>query len=240
MMSTGTDTRAGMPKQKASVNGRQIAKDSITFSTQRPVSDITTGAGTQAFYVLSVDPISASTTTIASNYNEYKAQRFIWRYRPSVGVNTSGRIWAAYFQNPEIGYGLASGAITTANAVLATKFAADVKTWAVHQPFDYVIPTSMRQRQYDINSSISSVADYARSIMGVLVIFSEGCPSSSTLGTQFLECTAVLYGLSNATYAPTLASTAGEVIDRVVYRPYKPAPLPDAPTTEPVPPPEAA
>lgn len=216
-LSAGTDVRAGIPRPRVKVNGTNIATETIQFQSQRPLMDITTGASAQGVYTFAVDPAMTTVTGIPLHYAQYRSRRFVLRYRPSVGVTTSGRIWVAFFNNPETCYKLQNGLITVANMCLLTKYARNMQTFPVHQPFDYNIDPVMRSKMYSNDGTYGSTAEaFARSCHGYLVVFTEGAPHSTTLGTTFLDGSCMLHELNASAYSgvPALRGDADDKMRR--------------------------
>lgn len=219
-LSSGTDTRAGIPRQRMKVNGNSVLNDSIQFQSQKPLFDVATGASSQTTWRAGVAAVTTTQTTIPLQYAQYRTKRFTLRYRPSCGVTTAGRVWVAFFNNPETCLKLLDSTITTGDAQLLVKYAHNMKTWPVHQPFDYSIDPSMRSRLYSNDMTIGTTAEaVGRALHGVFVIFTEGAPFSTTCGTVFLDGSVSLHELNTSAYNGTAVAAARAGLPYIVQDP---------------------
>nr|WRQ65891.1 structural protein [Tolivirales sp.] len=186
--------------------------DAVLLKGSIPLFDVVSAtSGPQTLYDSAVDPASfgGNITVVAANYQEYIVQSSSFHYVPNVGTTTSGKIWAAYFDNPEVIYRMLNN-LTTDPYVLI-KRASTVHCWPVWAEKTMVSPSNRRRRQFQIDKtppypydagkdySLSlGVADIDRSVQGSWFWFVEGAPAETNCGVVNVTAEVKLIGLQDS------------------------------------------
>lgn len=123
-------------------------------------------------------------------------------YQPAVGLNTSGTIYAAYFDNPEMISDWNS--LGTVARVSRIKANASVKCFPVWQEFRIPISGTPRLKMFSTDISTTyNVDDLTRTCQGLFAVAIDGVTANATatqtIGRCVLETVLQLEGLSNPT-----------------------------------------
>jgi len=167
-----------------------------------------TGAGTQNFANVLVNPVSYSGTgasndaggNVLVNYQEYKMQRGAMTYTPLVGSTTSGIVYLAYFDNPELVRNLNTSVYSVANTLAIIKNAPNVVSGPVWQSLTLPMGMRMRRPKYSIDTAgTSSVETSDRCVHGIFTVCIDGVVQVATTnyGVLTLEYAAEGFGLQN-------------------------------------------
>lgn len=115
----------------------------------------------------------------------------IARWEPSVSFTTSGRVFVAYTDNPEVAATYFS--LTPAQKVAAIKGMSNMRSFPVWQETDVHVPLTLRRKRFDTNMSITTdVNVFDRSVQTFMLCAVEGAPASTDLGSfWFHDCVAV-------------------------------------------------
>ncbi len=145
---------------------------------------------------------------IASSYNEF---RFLpgtrARWEPSVGFTSSGRIYVAFCDNPEVNYQIYQayqtyqGAPTGLNYNLYAnnvKAMGSLLSFPVYKETDVQLPDKIRRREFDINVNISmtDVNAINRSVQTIMWIAIDGCAANSGVGSFLYHDNLMVSGMS--------------------------------------------
>lgn len=123
---------------------------------------------------------------VLRNYQYYRMENARIVYTPTCGTTTSGQVWMAYFDNPEIIFKM--GSYSDADKYTLCRTATHSVVTPVWQGAQLNIPMSRRRSKYSVDSTpMASVADADRCYHGVVVIVSTGTPT--TEGLSFGSCT---------------------------------------------------
>lgn len=166
------------------------------------------GSGTQNFANVLVNPVSYSGTgasndaggNVLVNYQEYKMQRGAMTYTPLVGSTTTGIVYLAYFDNPDLIRNLNTSAYTTGNTLSLIKNAPNVVSGPVWQSLTLPMSLRVRRPKYRIDTAgTSSIETTDACVHGIFTCAVDGVVQSvtTTYGVLTFEYAAEGFGLQN-------------------------------------------
>ncbi len=119
---------------------------------------------------------------------------------PSVGFTTSGRVYIGFTDNPEVMSAIIA-TVNTASYQTAVKSLGDVISFPVYQNEKFSIPTRLRRKMFDTNSTVSTgdVNVYDRCAQTAMFFLVEGAPASTTVGGFRYEDNLMVEGLTGIT-----------------------------------------
>lgn len=162
-------------------------------------SNATSVAQYERFYVpgLPGGLANPTGTSIVSYYSTGKfTNKTSVRWEPSVSFTTTGRLFVAFTDNPEV-ISTISGSFTTPATFSAyVRGMGNVVSFPVWQETDIVIPTRLRRKMFDTNSSITATPDILdRSCQIYMCVCAEGVPASTTLGGFAFKDSVIVEGI---------------------------------------------
>lgn len=146
------------------------------------------------FHAPSADPGSA----IAANYQEYVCLNHGIKYTPSVGTTTSGTMWFAFVDNPEIIQKFYAGTYAYADYLKIAQTTRHSTSAPVWEQVEFSVSVSPRRKMFSIDTSaLTTIEGYDRVIQGVYIYASTSAPSSTTLGVITDHYTCRVRGLQS-------------------------------------------
>nr|WRQ65789.1 structural protein [Tolivirales sp.] len=139
---------------------------------------------------------------VLRNYQYYVMNNARIIYTPTCGTTTSGQVWMAYFNNPELVYKMSS--YSASERLALARSATHSVVSPVWQAVQLNIPMGKRRPKYSVDSTpMASIADADRCYHGVVVIVTSGTPTTEGLGfgSCTLEYEATGYEVQNQTIA---------------------------------------
>jgi len=173
-------------------------------SSRYLAAGVVTGAGQTSGYVL-VDPPQHSSTNdpgaaVLINYSNYKVTSSKFIYVPAVGTTTTGTIWAAYIDNPEVIYKILNF-YTGSQITNIVQNSSNAKAVPVWEPMELSMNRPPRNKSFSVDtSSIISTDQANRATQGIWVWATTAAPLSTTLGTILEEYTCVGENLQPAVF----------------------------------------
>lgn len=198
-MSVGSARR----RQRTRGSSKTIS-DSYVVKYNAVSADLTTGAGvteiaSNRLYTPGFTSGLASVPAgvqLASLYNVGNfAPGTHVKWVPSVSATTAGRVILAYLTNPEdvVTY----EAATVAGKLAIIQSCANMEQHPIWQEFTYNIPTTLRRKMFDTNSTMASSVDvYDRSVQGALIWYISA-PQNTNCGCLVYHDVVRLQGLSS-------------------------------------------
>lgn len=139
--------------------------------------------------------------TIVGSYREClfrSGTKITWS--PNVGFTTTGRIYVAYIDNPEVMVGYL-GTLTDTAKLAYIKALTNHVNHPVYKEFTYNMPSiGTRRKRFDVNATGTQTVDtFDRSLQGAFVWVVAGAPGTTDVGAMSLTHQVTVYGLGGFT-----------------------------------------
>lgn len=136
---------------------------------------------------------------VIKNYSEYRYKNATLIYTPLVGTTTSGLVWSAYFDNPEICFRIFTSSYNLAQITALVQNSPGAVCAPVWQPHELKAQMVTRRKWYTVDSNAPSSQDQADlSIHGIFVTVTVGCPFSTSIGVTSISYAAEGHRLQSA------------------------------------------
>lgn len=118
------------------------------------------------------------------------------RWEPSVSFTTTGRVFVAFTDNPEVMANL--DGLTVAQLQTAVRGMSNVISFPVWQETDIPFPNKLRRKRFDANINFSSdVNVYDRSCQQYMLVVVEAMPASTAAGAFWFHDVVDVEGISS-------------------------------------------
>jgi hypothetical protein len=153
-----------------------------------------------ALMTASIDySISNGFSTVAGLYNLFKyLPGTMFHYVPQVSMSTSGIVYTAFIDNPEIFVAWHNG--TTAERIALIRGINNCRTYPIWQQFSWALTEPPRRRMFDCNATmdVGSVDALDRSWQGAWLYAVDGAPATSTVARAYRYGVLQLEGLTGS------------------------------------------
>lgn len=192
--------RPRVPRNKITAN---TGGEETVFRSQYVNQTASTGSTSQAYGIIAVCPPYHSASddpgaTIAANYQEYVCTSHGIKYTPSVGTTTSGTMWVAFVDNPEIIYKFYAGTYAYADYLKIAQTTRHSKSAPVWEPLEFSVSTPTRRKLFSVDtSSLTTIEQTDRVVQGAYIYASTSAPTGTTLGVMTDHYTCRVKGLQS-------------------------------------------
>lgn len=149
---------------------------------------VTTSSTTQSSGFVTLAPAQHSSANDAGGvvirqYSNYLTTRSKIIYTPAVGTTTTGVVFIAYVDNPEMIYKITSGFYSLTDLTNIVQNLSTTKSTPVWQPLELTLNRPPRRKLFSVDTSFPTSAEIAdRTIQGLWLIVTVNAPSSTTVG----------------------------------------------------------
>lgn len=159
-------------------------------------SGVSTGAAQTGGWIY-IDPPKHSVANdpgagVIVNYSNYRvlASRFI--YVPAVGTTTTGTMWAAYIDNPEVIKNIVNSNYSLSTLTNIAQNSSKSKAVPIWEPLELSMTCPPRRRLFSVDTDTPSTAEQAdRAVQGLWLWVTTAAPLGTALGVILQEYTAV-------------------------------------------------
>lgn len=158
---------------------------------------VSTSSAAQSTNWVSVAPALHNTSndpgaTVIQQYSNYVVRASRIYYTPSVGTTTTGVIFIAYVDNPEMIRNIIGNVYTSGDLVNIAQNMSTVKSGPIWQPLEVSMNRPPRRKMFSVDRSTPANAEIAdRSVQGLWLIVTQNAPFSTVLGYVSEEYSAV-------------------------------------------------
>ncbi len=137
-------------------------------------------------------------SSVARQYQEYVVHNPQLVYTPAVGTTTSGTIWIAYVDNPEILYKLASGVYAYSDYLKIAQVVEKHVAGPVWEALSLTASVSPRRKMFSVDSTAPASNEAAdRVTQGAFIYATASAPLSTIIGFINHRYSATLRGLQS-------------------------------------------
>jgi len=170
---------------EGSVTSRYIAAGVTTTPTTQVAVKV---FAAPALHSVSNDPGAS----IIGQYSNYVVRSSKLIYTPAVGTTTTGAVYVAYVDNPEMIYKFYTGAYSVSDCTNIVQNMANGRSAPVWEPMEVSMNRPPRRKTFSVDSNAPFNNESAeRIIQGVWVLVTVGAPFSTTVGYVTEEYTAM-------------------------------------------------
>lgn len=199
---TRMPVKGGMRRRRTSAPQiRDAGSDSTIIKYSAIGNVVNSGTGTTLFDRVYAPGFAGPLANNIGPYTvgAYSTAKFLpgttARWEPSVSFTTSGRVFVAFTDNPEVAHNYFTG-YTPAQKVTALKGMSNMRSFPVWQETDVHIPLTLRRKRFDTNANIATEVNvFDRSCQTFMLCAVEGAPSSTDLGSFWFHDVVSVEGL---------------------------------------------
>lgn len=165
---------------------------------------VVTGASAQSTGYVTLAPALHNTSndpgaTITRQYSNYVVRASRIHYTPAVGTTTTGIIFIAFIDNPEMIYNVTAGVYLASELVNIAQNMSTCKSGPIWEPLEVAMSKSPRRKIFSVDRNNPSNPEAAdRAVQGLWLIVTQNAPFSTTLGYISEEYTASCENLQPA------------------------------------------
>lgn len=149
---------------------------------------LTTSSTAQASGWVSLAPALHSSSndaggTVIRQYSNYLTTRSKLIYTPAVGTTTTGVVFVAYIDNPEVIYNVVNGLYSLTQLTNIVQNYSTTKSTPVWQALEVSLTRPPRRKLFSVDTTTPANPEVAdRAIQGLWLIVTANAPSSTTVG----------------------------------------------------------
>lgn len=129
-------------------------------------------------------------SVIIRNYSNYIVTSSKFMYVPAVGTTTTGTIWIAYIDNPEMIHKIVTGVYSLADRTNIVQNMSTARAGPIWEPLEVSMSRPPRLKMFNVDSTFPTfIEDCNRSSQGLWLWVTTSAPISTTLGTTLQEYT---------------------------------------------------
>lgn len=168
---------------------------------------VATAAAAQAYGWIPVNPPRHTAANdpgaaVLLNYSNYRVLTSKFIYIPAVGTTTTGTIWVAYIDNPEMIYKTVSGTYTYSTLVSIVQGMSTAKAGPIWEMLEVNMNKPPRRKMFNVDAEQSTNAEVAeRTHQGMWIYVTTSCPFSTVCGSIQEEYTAIGENLQPSLYS---------------------------------------